>query len=122
VSRSGNRFYLNKAEGKFMGVCAGLADYLGVEALWVRVAVVAVSVLGHLVTVPLYFIIAFLASPRPAPRDYDALDDDRYLERMRRQRSSKIRSDISDMDRRLSEMERSYGTNPHLADEIERLR
>jgi phage shock protein C len=83
---------------------------------------VAVSVLGHLITVPLYFIIAFLASPRPNPRDYDALDEERHLERTRRQRSSKIRSDISDMDRRLSEMERSYGSNSRLSSEIDRLR
>jgi phage shock protein C len=122
VSRSGNRFYLNKAEGKFMGVCAGFADYLGVDALWVRVAVVAVSVLGHLITVPLYFIIAFLASPKPYPGSYDALDDEGYLERMRRRRSSKMRSDITDMDRRLSEMERSYGSNSRLSSEIDRLR
>jgi phage shock protein C len=122
VSRSGNRFYLNKAEGKFMGVCAGIADYLGVDPLWVRVAVVAVSILGHLITVPLYFIIAFLASPKPYSAGYDALDDARDLERQRRRRSSRIRSDISDMDQRLSEMERSYGSNSRLSSEIDSLR
>ena len=119
-----DRFYLNKADGKFLGVCAGIADYLGVEALWVRVIVVLVSLFGHLITVPLYFLIAFLASPRPAGIDYAALDDESYLERRRRRRdrSSRLRADLSDMDRRLAEMEQTYGTNSRLASEIDRLR
>jgi len=121
---SSNRFYLNKAEGKFMGVCAGIADYLGVEPLWVRVVVVLVSILGHLITVPLYFIIAFLASPRTTGIGYDPIAEERMLDRLRRRRdrSSRMRSDISDMDRRLSEMERSYGRNSRLSNDIDSLR
>jgi phage shock protein C len=124
VSRSSSGFYLNKAEGKFMGVCAGIADYLGVEALWVRVILVALSVLGHLITVPLYFIIAFLASPRPVRPDYDSLDDETYLERLRsrRARSAQMRSDVSEMDRRLADIEETYGRGSRLSSEIDHLR
>ena len=32
------RFYRDKQNGKLMGVCAGVADYTGVDVLWVRLA------------------------------------------------------------------------------------
>jgi phage shock protein C len=117
-------FHLNKAEGKFLGVCAGIADYTGVDALWVRVAVIVLTLLGWGMMIPIYFVIAFLASSRAPAIDYDSMDDERYLERMRRRRdrTTRVRSDISDMDQRLSEMERSYGRNSRLSSEIDRLR
>ncbi|MES2988040.1 MAG: PspC domain-containing protein, partial [Pseudomonadota bacterium] len=31
---SRTKFYLDKQNGKIMGVCAGLADYTGIEAIW----------------------------------------------------------------------------------------
>ena len=127
VSR--NRFYLNKAEGKISGVCAGFADYLGVDALWIRAAVVALTVLVSFITIPLYIIIAVLASRRP--RDLYAGDpyiDDRAeeqrLERAlrRRERSTRVRSDLRDMDRRLAEVEHHYtSSGTRLSAEIDRL-
>ncbi|MFX8731571.1 PspC domain-containing protein, partial [Acinetobacter baumannii] len=30
------RLYRDKVNGKFLGVCAGIADYTGIDALWVR--------------------------------------------------------------------------------------
>jgi phage shock protein C len=119
VSSSG--FHLNKAEGKFLGVCAGIADYTGIDALWVRAALVGLTLLGWGTAIPVYFLVAFLASPRPSRIDYDAVDDERYLERMRRRRSSRMRNDVSEMDRRLSEMEHDYGRSSRLSSEIDRL-
>jgi phage shock protein C len=124
VSRTNSGFHLNKADGKFLGVCAGIADYIGVEAIWVRVALVVLTLLGWGTAIPIYLIIAFVASPKPAAIDYDGMDDERYLERMsrRRDRSKRMRTDLSDMDRRLAEMERSYGRSSPLSSEIDRLR
>lgn len=126
MSRSRNRYYLNKREGKLFGVCAGFADYLGIDALWVRVAVVALTVLGSFVTIPLYFIIAFLASSRPEEIAWHGdRDGEAYLDRLttpRQDRSARLRSDISDMDRRLAEMETIYSGNSRLSSEIDRLR
>ena len=31
-------FYLDKQNAKWKGVCAGIADYTGIEVIWVRVA------------------------------------------------------------------------------------
>jgi len=124
MRRSGNHYYLNKADGKVFGVCAGFADYLGVDALWIRIAVVAMTLLGMGIIIPIYFLIAFLATTGPSRIDYDGMDDETYLDRLRRgrDRSSRIRTDISDMDRRLAEMERSYGTDSRLSNEIDSLR
>ena len=46
MSVRSNAFRLNKSEGKIMGVCAGLADYSGVDATIVRIAAVALTLLG----------------------------------------------------------------------------
>ena len=32
--------YRDKHKGKLMGVCAGIADYTGINAIWVRIGVV----------------------------------------------------------------------------------
>lgn len=127
--RIDDRFYLNKAEGKFLGVCAGIADYCGIEALWVRVGAVALTLLGSGITVPIYFIIAFLASRRPrydaGAIDYAAMDDSAAIERLRRrrERSARMRADLGDMDRRLADMESRYReSTSRIAGEIDRLR
>ena len=38
------RFYRDKVHGKFLGVCAGIADYTGINVLWVRLAAVILTV------------------------------------------------------------------------------
>ena len=34
------KFYRDKANGKWMGVCAEIADYTGLDVLWIRLAFV----------------------------------------------------------------------------------
>lgn len=106
-------FRLNKAEGKLMGVCAGLADHFEIDLALVRVA----ALLALALTFPLvgvaYLVVALIAKPRGARagrgRDFDAAGASR--ERM------------SDLDARLRSVE-SYVTapNPGLAREIDALR
>lgn len=56
------RFALNPARAKIMGVCAGLADWLGIDVLAVRLgAVVAVLCTGP-VAVILYVVTGWLAT------------------------------------------------------------
>ena len=40
------KFYRDKINGKIMGVCAGIADYTGVDVLWVRLGAVALTLMG----------------------------------------------------------------------------
>ena len=37
---------LDKANGKLMGVCAGIANSTGIDAMWVRIGFAAATVLG----------------------------------------------------------------------------
>jgi phage shock protein PspC (stress-responsive transcriptional regulator) len=55
-------FRLDKANGKIMGVCAGLANYTGVETVWLRVGFVAAAILGFGSPVLIYLIIGLVAS------------------------------------------------------------
>ena len=59
-------FRLDKANGKIMGVCAGLANYTGIETVWIRVAFVAASLLGMGSPVLIYLVIGLVADRQPA--------------------------------------------------------
>ena len=60
------RFYRDKVNGKVMGVCAGIADYTGVETIWVRLGAIALVLMGVGLIIPAYFIVAFFANKKPA--------------------------------------------------------
>ena len=58
------RFYRDKVNGKFMGVCAGVADYTGVDVLWVRLGflILACSMGWPFL---IYFALGMLADKKP---------------------------------------------------------
>ncbi|RVT92803.1 PspC domain-containing protein [Sphingomonas crocodyli] len=56
-----NRFRLNKTDGKIMGVCAGLADFTGVDATWIRIATVLLTLCGVGSTILLYLLVGLIA-------------------------------------------------------------
>jgi phage shock protein C len=64
MSRSA-KLYLDKRNAKLLGVCAGLADYTGIELIWIRVAAIAVTLLGSGLPLLAYIIIAALADAKP---------------------------------------------------------
>lgn len=59
-------FRLDKSRGKLMGVCAGIANYTGIEAVWIRVAFVATSLIGFGSPVLIYLVIGLVADSQPA--------------------------------------------------------
>lgn len=59
-------FRLDKARGKLMGVCAGIADYTGIETLWIRVAFLAGTLFGFGSFAVIYLIIGLLADRQHA--------------------------------------------------------
>jgi phage shock protein C len=109
------RFEVDKAEGKFLGVCAGLANQTGVDVTLIRVGLVIVTLMGAFPwTLIAYGIAAYVGQPRrgrlAAPtRRHAAREDSR--ERMR------------NLDIRMQAIE-TYVTssNSRLAREIEELR
>ena len=64
MSRSA-KLYLDKRNAKLLGVCAGLADYTGIELFWIRAAAIAVTLLGSGLPLLAYIVIAALADAKP---------------------------------------------------------
>ena len=56
------RFILNRNRAKVMGVCAGLADWLQVDVLIVRLGVVLTTLMTGPVAILLYILTGWLAS------------------------------------------------------------
>jgi phage shock protein C len=56
------RFVTKPARAKVMGVCAGLADWLGVDVLVVRLGVVVATLLTGPVAVLIYILTGWLAT------------------------------------------------------------
>jgi phage shock protein C len=61
MSVRSNAFRLNKSEGKIMGVCAGLADYSGIDLMLIRVLTVLLTLCGVGSTIILYLLIGLIA-------------------------------------------------------------
>ena len=57
----GGGFRLNKTDGKFMGVCAGIADYTNVDVILVRVGFALGTVLGFGSLILVYLAIGLIA-------------------------------------------------------------
>ena len=57
-----NRFLLNPTRGKVMGVCAGLADWTGIDVLAVRLALIVATLVTGPVAVLLYILTGWLAT------------------------------------------------------------
>ena len=120
------KFYLDKQNRKWLGVCAGIADYTGVDVTVIRIGFVLGTVLGQGTPLLAYWIIAWLAPCKP--RDlYDSDPDQRkFWQSVRanpRRTTRDVRSRFRDIDRRLADVE-TYVTsaNNRLAREIEQLR
>ena len=56
------RFVLNRTRGKVMGVAAGLADWTGIDALLIRLGMVAALLLTGPVVILFYVLTGWLAS------------------------------------------------------------
>ena len=60
MAKSDNSLRLDKANGKFLGVCAGLGNYTGVEAMKIRLVFVVCALFGGWFLIPMYFVVWFL--------------------------------------------------------------
>lgn len=119
------RLYRDKINGKLFGVCAGVADYTGIDINLVRAAAVILTMMGVGVIVPAYFVAAALLPVKPASL-YADREEQRFWQGVRQspgRTAREVRARFRDIDRRLAEIEHYYvSSNPRLAAEIERLR
>jgi phage shock protein C len=56
------RFLLNRPRAKVMGVCAGLADWLGIDVLIVRLGLIVATLATGPIAVLLYILTGWIAS------------------------------------------------------------
>ncbi len=117
--------YRDKTNAKLMGVCSGIADYTGVDALWIRLAFVMTIFMTGGAIIPFYFLTGLLLNKKPAHL-YSEPAEQKYWQGVRqnpKRTAREIRSKMKDIDRRLAEVETFYvSSNPRLTAEIERLR
>jgi phage shock protein C len=123
------RFYLDRRQGKVMGVCAGIADYTGIDVTFVRVGMVVMNlatgffggfgVLG-------YLLIGWLAEDKPREFAHEDREDRTFWQKLRARPGASVRdvrARFRDIDRRLANVEMHVTShNRRLADEIEALR
>ena len=120
--------YRDKQNAKLMGVCAGIADYTGVNPLWIRLGFLIAVLSGVLspVVLPLYFLAGLLLNKKPEYLYREKPEEQKYWQGVRqnpKRTTRQIRSKMKDVDRRLAEVETFYvSSNPRLHAEIERLR
>lgn len=55
---------LDKANGKLMGVCAGIANYTGLDITWIRIGFVVGTLVGFGSLALIYLIIGLVANNR----------------------------------------------------------
>ncbi|GAA4035486.1 envelope stress response membrane protein PspC [Parerythrobacter jejuensis] len=125
MNTSRTTLYRDKQNAKLMGVCSGIADYTGVNALWIRLAALLLLPMTSFAILPLYFLTGLLLSQKP-PHLYVDQDESQYWQRMRqnpKRTVREVRGKFRDIDRRLADVETYYvSSNPRLNSEIERLR
>ena len=119
-------FYLDKRNGKVMGVCAGLADYTGFDVTLIRILFILALFMGAGALLPVYFIAGWIAQDKPRELQDSNPEEKQFWQGVRTspgRTARDIKSRFRDIDRRLAQVEH-YVTveNRSLAREIEQLR
>ena len=119
------KFYVDKQEAKWLGVCAGITDYTGFDLTLVRVAMIVLTI-----ATSGWVFIAYVAAGLLAPKKpyglYETQEDAKFWQGVRtnpKRSTAEVRSKFRDIDRRLADIELHYTSrNSRLAEEIDSLR
>jgi len=118
-------FYVDKQNKKVSGVCAGIADYTGIDVTVVRIMMLVLAWATGGAGILAYFIAAHLAPTKPTGLYQDQADA-KFWQGVRANPSrstGEVRAKFRELDRRLADIELHYTSrNTRLADEIESLR
>jgi phage shock protein C len=127
MSAPHTKFYLDKQNRKWKGVCAGIADYTGVDVTVIRIGMVVLTFVGGFPwTFIAYWVAAWLAPVKPRAIANETPEQTKFWQGVRASPARTVRdvrSRFREIDRRLAEVE-TYVTssNSRLAREIEQLR
>jgi phage shock protein C len=120
------RFYRDKRNGKWLGVCSGIADYTGLDVTVIRIAVVLLTVLGSGATLIAYLVAAMVAPKKPHELEQASPEQAKFWQGVRaspRRTVRDVRAKFRELDRRVADVE-TYVTSSSgsLSREIENLR
>jgi phage shock protein C len=127
MSARHTKFYLDKQNRKWKGVCAGIADYTGVDVTIIRIGLVLLTFVGGFPwTLIAYWLTAWMAPVKPQAIANETPEQTKFWQGVRASPARTVRdvrSRFRELDRRLAEVE-TYVTssNSRLAREIEQLR
>ena len=121
------KFYLDRKNRKWSGVCAGVADYTGIDVTVVRIGLVLLTLLGGFPwTLIAYWVAAWMAPTKPRELAQESPEQTKFWQGVRASPARTVRdvrSRFREIDRRLADVE-TYVTssNSRLARVIEQLR
>ncbi|MGH8127235.1 MAG: envelope stress response membrane protein PspC [Gammaproteobacteria bacterium] len=116
MSRMGSqphRLYRDPERGMIMGVCAGIADYFGLNLTLVRIVTVLVLFFWGFIPLVVYLVMGFLMPKKPRGL-YDTPEDETFWRGVRRSPSETfhdVRHRFRDIDLRMQRMERYVTSN-----------
>ena len=120
------KFYKDKQNANWAGVCAGIADYTGIDVTIVRLAFVLGTVFTGGSVLLAYWIISWMTPEKPGRLYEKSREDKQFWQKVRsnpRRVARDVRSQFRQLDRRLADVEAYVTSSNHrLANEIERLR
>jgi len=126
MSARHTKFYLDKQNKKWKGVCAGIADYTGFDVTLIRLGFIVLTLLGSGIGIVAYIAAAWLAPVKPRELIAESPEEAKFWQGVRTSPARTVRdvrSRFREIDRRLADVE-AYVTssNGRLAREIESLR
>ncbi|MET0374899.1 MAG: envelope stress response membrane protein PspC [Rhizorhabdus sp.] len=127
MSARRTKFYLDKRNRKWLGVCSGIADYTGIDVTLVRVGTVVLTLIGGFPwTVVAYLMVNWLASDKPGEFYGTSREDEKFWQTVRARPGASVRdvrAKFRDIDRRIADIETHVTShNSALAREIDALR
>ena len=103
-----NRLYKNTRDGRFMGVCAGVADYFDIRPGVIRLlAVIAFFMTGFFPTAIIYILLGFILDDKPAEIVEDPEEDKFWQKARTKPAYTKVdmQSRYSDIEKRTRNLE-----------------
>jgi len=120
------KFYLDKQNAKLKGVCAGIADYTGIDSTWVRIGAVMLTVMVGGPLIPIAYIVAAMVADKKPLHLYEDDQQKKFWQGVRQspaRTTRELKSHFREIDHRLADLEIYYtSNNKQLADEIENLK
>ena len=107
------KLYLDKKNAKISGVCAGIADYFGIDPMMVRISAVLIALFGGGIIIIGYILLAIFLSAKPVDM-FESAKEGEFWKSVRTEPTNTVRDirhKFRDIERRLRAAE-AHVTSP----------